>query len=188
MASSISLSHFAWTWQQWHFLPLESTRSCTDENQNAKSTCWSCKGQPGQAGRGEGRLDPVGWWPRWVSRQEQVPETRGCCRHRGHHLLTLLSAMLTWLWPHQVGAQSIVLFVVQAAPGPVLCLLPQCHPWHSVAGGGLTCAPTKPHTRNVQQKKSTGQTSCAASAVGSTPKNVLSTNLQESARLGWQLG
>lgn len=54
VASIISHSHFAWMWQQWHFLPLESTWSCTDEKHDAKTTCWSFKGQPGQAGRGEG--------------------------------------------------------------------------------------------------------------------------------------
>lgn len=49
----------------------------------------------------------------------------------------------------------------------------------------MTCVPTKPHTRNVQQENSTGQTSCAASAVGNTPKNALSTSLQDRKVPGW---
>lgn len=50
VALSISLSHFAWTWQ--NILPLGSSWSCPDEKHDAKTTCWSFKGQPGQAGRG----------------------------------------------------------------------------------------------------------------------------------------
>lgn len=46
-----------------------------------------------------------------------------------------------------------------------------------VAQGGMTCVPTRLHTKNVQHENSTGQTSCAASAMGNTPKNILSTRL-----------
>lgn len=97
----------------------------------------------------------------------------------------LLSALLTWFGQSQVSAQSILLFVAQPAPHSCSVPLAQCHPWHSVAGGGMACVPTKPPTRNVQQENSTGQTSCAASAVGNTPKNVLSTSLQDRKVPGW---
>lgn len=49
----------------------------------------------------------------------------------------------------------------------------------------MTCVPTKPHTRNGQQENSAGQTSCAASVVGNTPKNVLSASLQDRKVPGW---
>lgn len=88
----------------------------------------------------------------------------------------LLSALLTWLWPNQVSAQSILLFVVQAAPH--MCSVPLA----PVSQCGMTCVPI---TRNAQQENSTGQTSCAASAVGNTPKNVLSTSLQDRKVPGW---
>lgn len=41
----------------------------------------------------------------------------------------------------------------------------------------MACVPATLHTGNVQQQNPAGQTSCAASAMGNTPKNKLSTRL-----------
>lgn len=69
----------------------------------------------------------------------------------------------------------------------VLCLLHWSHLWHHLAGGGTACVPARLHTGNVQQEKnnSTGQTSCAASVMGNTPRNILSTRLRDRRVRGW---
>lgn len=52
----------------------------------------------------------------------------------------------------------------------------------------MTCVPTNPHTRNVQQENLTGQTSCAAGREHSRECIKYQFGREESARLGWQLG
>lgn len=57
----------------------------------------------------------------------------------------LLSALLTWLWPNQVDAQSILLLlpVVQAAPHTCSVPIATMSLVVQVTGGGMTCVPTK---------------------------------------------
>lgn len=54
--------------------------------------------------------------------------------------------------------------------------------WQEVA---WPASPARLHTGNVRQENSTGQTSCAASAMGNAPQNILSTKLQDRRAPGW---